>query len=161
MASRQASAAAARILGRPGKAALEAMMSGELPQPNMAVTLGFSLVEVGDGRVVFEGTPGEKLLNPLGTVHGGFALTMIDSAAACAAHTTLPANVGYTTVETKCNFTRAIIAESTSVRCEGRVVAAGKRIITAEAYVRQGDKLVAHGTSTIMVLEDTSTSSSR
>jgi uncharacterized protein (TIGR00369 family) len=102
---------------------------------------------------VFEGDAGPHLLNPLGTVHGGFVLTLIDSAAGCAVHTTLPAGVGYTTVETKVNFTAAIRADSGTLRAEGKVIASGKQICTAEARVLTRDgKLVAHGTSTLMIL---------
>ena len=93
------------VLAMTGRQMLEAMIAGELPAPPIAQTLGFWLVEVGDGECVFEGDTGPHLLNPLGGVHGGWALTLIDSATGCAAHTVLPAGVGYATVETKANFT--------------------------------------------------------
>jgi uncharacterized protein (TIGR00369 family) len=132
---------------------LRAMVAGRLPAPTIARTLGFDLVEVEEGLAVFEGETGPHLLNPLGTVHGGFALTLIDSAAGCAVHATLPARVGYTTVETKVNFTGAIRADSGTIRAEGRVVAQGKQICTAEARVTGPDgRLLAHGTSTLMIL---------
>ena len=83
-----------------GRELLEGMVAGRLPLPPIGKTLTFRLVEVGEGTAVFEGDPGEQLLNPMGIVHGGWALTLIDSAAGCAAHTLLPAGVGYTTVET-------------------------------------------------------------
>ena len=91
-----------------GREMLQAMIEGKLPAPPIAQTLGFWLVEVGDGQCVFEGETGSHLLNPLGGVHGGWALTLIDSATGCAAHTVLPAGVSYATVETKANFTRPI-----------------------------------------------------
>ena len=92
------------------------------------------------------------MLNPLGTVHGGWALTLIDSATGCAAHTLLPQGVGYTTVETKVNFTRPIKHDTGRVRAEGRVVSRGRQIMTAEAAcsISEG-RLLAHGTSTLMV----------
>ncbi len=101
---------------------LQAMIAGKLPAPPIAQTLSFWLVEVGEGRCVFEGETGPHLLNPLGGVHGGWALTLIDSATGCAAHTLLPAGVGYATVETKANFTRPIKHDTGRVRAEGRVV---------------------------------------
>src|SRR5262249_60751865 len=106
---------------------------GKLPAPPIAPTLGFWLVEIGDGHCAFDGETGPHLLNPLGGVHGGWALTLIDSAAGCAAHTVLPAGVGYATVETKANFTRPIKHHPGCVRAEGRVVGRGRQIISAEA----------------------------
>ena len=132
---------------------LRAMIAGTVPPPPMAETLGFRLAKVEDGRAVFEGEPSPRLLNPLGSVHGGWALTLIDSAAGCALHTTLPAGVGYTTVETKVNFARPIPAEGEAVRCEGLVVTRGRQIATAEARLLSADgKVLAHGTSTLMIL---------
>ena len=143
----------AGIAGRSGRQFLQAIIDGELPQPPISEGLSFRLVEVGDGFAVFEGEPGLHLLNPLGLVHGGWALTLLDSATGCAAQSVLPAGKGYTTVETKGNFTRPITPDSGRVRVEGRVVAQGRTIITAEARVlgREG-KLLAHGTSTLLVL---------
>ncbi|HZF42977.1 MAG TPA: PaaI family thioesterase [Sphingomonadaceae bacterium] len=136
-----------------GRELLQAGMDGHLPPASIAATLNFRLVEIGDGTAVFEGEPGAAHLNPLGSVHGGWALTLIDSACGCAAHSTLDAGVGYTTVETKVNFTRAIRPDAGVLRTEGRVVGRGRTIITAEArIVDAGGRLVAHGTSTLMVL---------
>jgi uncharacterized protein (TIGR00369 family) len=104
------------------------------------------------GRAVFEGRPGPHFFNPLGGIHGGFALTLIDSAAGCAVHTELHAGIGYTTVETKANFVRPVPAQGV-VRCEGRVLSRGRQIATAEAHLRAADgKLLAHGTSTLIIL---------
>ncbi|HWZ63099.1 MAG TPA: PaaI family thioesterase [Steroidobacteraceae bacterium] len=137
-----------------GRELLESMVAGRLPMPPMGHTLGFRLVAVGEGTAVFEGAPGEQLLNPMGIVHGGWVLTLIDSATGCAAHTLLPPGVGYTTVETKVNFSRVIRADTPRVRCEGRVVSKGRQIISAEAVVKGSDgKVLAHGTSTLLVLE--------
>lgn len=144
---------AAELAGLSGREMLEAMIEGRFPSPPMARTLDFLLAEIGDGVAVFEGTPGPDLLNPLGSVHGGWALTLIDSAAGCALHTRLPAGVGYTTVETKVNMTRAIRPNDGKVRCEGRVLSQGRQIATAEARLLSADgKLLAHGTSTLMIL---------
>ena len=132
---------------------LRAMIAGELPAAPIGDTLGFRLVEVEKGRALFEGTPGPHLLNPLGAVHGGWALTLIDSACGCAVHTELDAGIGYTTVETKVNFTRPIDPDGGPVRCEGRVLSRGRQIATAEAFLRSADgKLLAHGTSTLIIL---------
>ena len=131
---------------------LRAMIRGELPAPPISKVLGMLLVEAEPGRAVFEGRPGPHLYNPLGSVHGGFALTLIDSAAGCAVHTELEAGVGYTTVETKANMVRPVPSEGL-VRCEGRVLSRGRQIATAEAYLRSEDgKLLAHGTSTLIIL---------
>ncbi len=131
---------------------LRRMVAGELPAAPIAEPMNFLLVEVEHGRAVFEGRPTPKLLNPLGSVHGGWALTLVDSAAGCALHTILPAGIGYTTVETKVNFTRAIRPDGQPVRCVGTVVHAGRQIATAEArLVDESGKLLAHGTSTLMI----------
>ena len=141
-----------RMAGLTGREMLDAMLAGDVPPPPIGRTLSFALVEVGDGIAIFEGQPGPDLLNPLGTVHGGWALTLIDSATGCALHTLLPAGAGYTTVETKVNMTRAIRAGDGRVRCEGKVVHHGRQIATAEARLLGADgKLLAHGTSTLMI----------
>src|SRR5271170_207711 len=110
--------AEARLMS--GRALLEAMMDGRLPAPPMMRTLTFTLTEIGEGSAVFEGDPGPHLLNPLGVIHGGWALTLIDSATGCAAHTLLPAGASYTTIETKVNFSRPIAKDTGRVRAEGR-----------------------------------------
>ncbi|HWT14029.1 MAG TPA: PaaI family thioesterase [Allosphingosinicella sp.] len=138
---------------RSGLEFLRAMIDGEVPAPPIAEPLGFRLVEVEAGRAVFEGAARPQLLNPLGWVHGGWALTLIDSATGCALHSELDPGLGYTTVETKVNFVRPIAADIGLVRCEGRVVSRGRQLATAEAQLRAGDgKLLAHGTSTLMIL---------
>ncbi|KAF0180464.1 MAG: phenylacetic acid degradation-like protein [Alphaproteobacteria bacterium] len=133
---------------------LEEVKSGRSANAaSIGVTLGFDLTEVGEGLAVFTGYPSDRVLNPLGTVHGGFALTLIDSCTGCAAHTVLPAGVGYTTVETKVNFVRAMTPDIGPVRAEGRVVAQGRTIITAEGKITDAQgRIIAHGTSTLMVL---------
>ena len=137
-----------------GRQFLQAIMDGLLPGPPIAKTLSFRLIEVGEGVAIFEGEPGPHLLNPLGVVHGGWALTLIDTITGCAAHSTLPAGVGYTTVETKANFSRPITADTGRVRAEGRVVGKGRTIITAEGKIFDASgRLLAHGGSTLMVLK--------
>lgn len=146
-------ATAEQRAGLSGLELMRAVVAGRLPQAPISLTLGFLLVEVGAGLAVFEGATSDALLNPMGTVHGGWALTLIDSATGCAALTLLPAGVGYTTVETKGNFSRPITAATGRVRCEGRVVTQGRTILTAEARVLGPDgKVLGHGTSTLMVL---------
>ncbi len=136
-----------------GLEAMRALIDGRLPPPSITQTLGFTLTHVEEGVAVFEGQTSDRILNPLGMVHGGWALTLLDSCTGCAAHTLLPAGVGYTTIETKGNFTRAIQANTGLVRAEGRVVAHGRTIITAEGRITDANgKLLAHGTSTLMVL---------
>jgi uncharacterized protein (TIGR00369 family) len=140
------------VAGMSGKEMLQAMIDGRLPPPSISKTLSFRLVEVGDGFAVFEGEPGPHLLNPMGTVHGGWALTLIDSVTACACHSLLPAGSSYTTIETKCNFSRPIKVDTGRVRAEGRVVSQGRQIISAQAQLIAPDgRVLAHGTSTIMV----------
>src|SRR3954463_12902373 len=140
-------------LGRlSGLEIISAIIAGELPGPPIAGLMGFRLIEAAKGVAVFEGTPGPSLLNPLGAVHGGYALTLIDSACGCAVPTELAAGIGYTTVETKVNFTRPIDPNGGPVRCEGRVLSRGRTIATSEAYLRSADgKLLAHGTSTLII----------
>src|SRR3982751_6571856 len=141
------------IQGLSGLEMLRKMISGALPAPPIAEPLGFRLVEVEQGLAVFEGTPGPHLLNPLGSVHGGYVLTLIDSACGCAVHSELDAGVGYTTVETKVNFTRPIDPDGGPVRCEGRVLSRGRTIATADAFLRdESGRLLAHGTSTLILL---------
>lgn len=139
--------------GKSGRNVLRAIIDGRLPQAPISQHISFWLVEVGDGCAVFEGETGSHLLNPAGTVHGGWALTLIDSACACAAHSLLPAGTAYATVETKANFSRPILKDTGRVRCEAKVVAQGRQIVSAETSLRDSAaKLLAHGTSTVMVL---------
>jgi uncharacterized protein (TIGR00369 family) len=146
-------ATSAQIAGMTGKQILQAIIDRELPAPPMAQTLSFWLTEVGDGFAAFEGDPGPHLLNPMGGVHGGWALTLIDSAAGCAGQTLLPPGASYATVETKANFSRPITKETGRVRAESRVVSQGRQVISAEARVlNAAGKVLAHGTSTLLVL---------
>jgi uncharacterized protein (TIGR00369 family) len=144
---------AAEIAGKTGKEILQAIIDGKLPQAPISQTMSFWITEVGDGFAAFEGEPGPHLLNPMGGVHGGWALTLIDSVGGCAGHSLLPEGSGYTTIETKGNFARPITKETGRVRAEARVVAQGRQIISSEAKVLDKDrKVLAHGTTTIMVI---------
>jgi uncharacterized protein (TIGR00369 family) len=136
-----------------GLAYLRAMIDGELPAPPISEVLGFFLTEAGEGVAVFEGETAARLRNPMGAVHGGWALTLIDSATTCAAFTVLPPGVVCTTVETKANFTRPILADTGRVRAEGRILTQGRRLLTAEAKVTDArGRVLAHGSSTLMTI---------
>ena len=136
-----------------GRELLQAIVDGRLPQAPISEALGFWIVEVGEGFAAFEGQTGPNLRNPAGGVHGGWALTLIDSVTGCAGHSLLPAGVGYTTIETKGNFVRPIGKDTGRVRAEGRVISPGRQVITAEALITGPDgKVLAHGTSTLLVL---------
>ena len=137
----------------PGIEFLRAIRDGRLPPPPIAELLGFDLVEVEPGHAVFEVTPGEQHYNPIGVVHGGLAMTLLDSAMGCAVQTQMPAGGGYTTLEAKTNLVRAITSETGKLRAIGKVVHAGKRIATAEARLEDAaGKLYAHATTTCIVL---------
>jgi len=146
-------AAAARGQGLSGLEYLHAIAAGEIPPPPIAVLLGFELEEVEEGRAVFAVTPQEFHYNPIGVVHGGLAATLLDSAMGCAVHSTLPAGVGYTTLEFKVNFARAITGDTGRVVCEGTLIHRGRTVATAEGRVIAEDtgKLLAHGTTTCLL----------
>lgn len=133
---------------------LQTMIDGEIPQPPIARMFGFTIDEVGEGRAVFSGMPAEYHYNPIGVVHAGLALTLLDSALGCAVMTTLPAGQGYTTLETKGNMVRAITADTGKIVCEAHVVHAGRKVATSEGRVTAADtgKLLAHGTSTCLIV---------
>ncbi len=132
---------------------LRAVAAGELPQPPIAATLGIRLAEVTEGAAVFEAEPADFHVNPLGVVHGGLALTLVDSAAGCAVQSALPAGASYTTLETKVNMVRAVLVSTGLLRCFGRIVHLGRTTATAEARVEDTEgKLYAHGTSTLLVV---------
>jgi len=132
---------------------LRAMRDGRLPMPPIARVLGFNLVEVEPGHAVFECTPGEQHYNPIGVVHGGLAMTLLDSAMGCSIHTRMPAGGGYTTLEAKTNLVRAITSETGRLRAIGKLVHLGNRVATAEGRLEDATgKLYAHATTTCIVL---------
>jgi uncharacterized protein (TIGR00369 family) len=133
---------------------LRAMFDGEIPAAPIATTLGFAPLELERGRVVFTGTPGERHYNPIGSVHGGYAATLLDSAMGCAVHSVLDAGVGYTTLDLQVRYVRPMSADTGEVHAEGTVVHAGRRQAIAEGrLVSAADgKLLAHGTTTCLIL---------
>jgi uncharacterized protein (TIGR00369 family) len=134
---------------------MEAIFEGKLPPPPIAATMAFAGAEVQEGRAVFVGEPDESLYNPIGVVHGGFAMTILDSAMGCAVPTTLAAGERYTSLETKVNFVRPITKETGRVRCEGTVLHRGGRVATAQGRLiaESSGKLLAHGTTTCLVIQ--------
>jgi uncharacterized protein (TIGR00369 family) len=144
---------AARGLELSGMDYIGAILGGELPAPPIAELMGFRLVEAEPGRAVFEMEPGAEHYNPIGSVHGGIAMTLLDSAMGCAVHTTLEAGTRYTSLEVKTNFVRPITAEMGTIRCEGTVLHKGSRIATAEGKVTDASgRLLAHGTTTCLIM---------
>lgn len=143
-----------QIAGLTGLQVMQNMLAGKLPYPHIADTLDFALVEVSEGRAVFQGVPQVKHLNPMGTVHGGWYATLLDSALGCAVHTTLPVGRGYTTAELGVNIVRAASHKSGPLRAIGTVLHAGRQLATAEARIVGADgKLYAHATTTCLVFE--------
>lgn len=135
-----------------GLAVMQGILDGRLPGAAMAKSLNFWLSKVEEGVIAFTGIPTVEHLNPLGTVHGGWAATIMDSALACAVMTTLAPGEGYTTVEFKLNLTRPILPDRGELVCEGRLLHRGKTIATSEAYLRDSSgRLLAHGTETCAI----------
>ncbi|MGA1831272.1 PaaI family thioesterase [Rhizobium wenxiniae] len=132
---------------------LRSLMTKGTPPP-IGVTLGFTLVEIEDGYAVFEGRPDRSVYNPIGSVHGGYAATLLDSACGCAAHSRLSATQGYTTLELKIAYHRPLTDESGPVRAQGRLLSFGRRTAFAEAKLLdvQG-RLCASATSTLLVFQ--------
>ncbi len=124
-------------------------------QPPIGRTLGFSLIEVGEGHALFEGTPDERVYNPLGGVHGGYAATLLDSACGIAVHSRLEAGQRYTTLELKVSYLRGMSAATGTVRAEGTVISMGRRVAFAEAKLTDANgRLMATATSTLLVIND-------
>ena len=138
-----------------GREQLEALMrSTDGDIASIGHLLGFRLVAVDDGRVVFEGTPSRSVYNPIGTVHGGYAATLLDSACGCAVQSKLSARQGYTTLELKVAYHKAMTAKTGLVRAEGRVVTMGRRAAFTEATLKDAEgRLLASATSTLLVFE--------
>lgn len=143
-----------QLSGRTGLDIMQAMLRGELPYPPIAKTLDFTLLEVEEGRALFQGTPGPAHLNPMGTIHGGWYATLLDSALGCAVHTMMPAGRGYTTAELGVNLVRAIGGKAPRVRAQGKVIHCGRQLATAEARLYGPDgTLYAHATTTCLVFD--------
>jgi uncharacterized protein (TIGR00369 family) len=140
--------------GRSGLELLRAIAAGELPPPPMAMLMGMQLSQAQEGRCTFLARPGEEHYNPLGTVHGGYAATLLDSAMGCAVQTTLGPGDGFTTLDLQLRFVRAITRETGEVRAEGLVLHRGGRVATAEATLSAGasGQMLAHATCTCLLL---------
>jgi uncharacterized protein (TIGR00369 family) len=122
-------------------------------QGGIVTALDIDLVEIDEGRAVFAGTPGRQVYNPIGTVHGGYAATLLDSACGCAVHSMLGPGEGYTTLELKVAYHRAMTEATGEVRAEGRVVTIGRRTAFAEATLKDAaGRLYASATSTLLVM---------
>ena len=145
---------AALALDLSGLDYLRAIAEGRVPPPPIAVLLGMGIAEVQPGRVTFSLEVGEHLYNPIGSVHGGVFCTLLDSAMACAVHSTLDRGQAYTTLELKVNLVRALTVGTPSVLATGQVISAGRRVATASGQITGPDgTLYAHATTTCLVFE--------
>lgn len=143
-----------QFAGRTGLQVFQAMLAGELPRAPIAQTLDFLLVQADAGHVEFQGTPLRAHYNPLGTVHGGWIATLLDSAVGCAVHTMLPAGKAYTTLELKVNYVKALSDKVPLVRAVGRIVHFGGRVATSEGRLVGADgTLYAHATTTCLIFD--------
>jgi uncharacterized protein (TIGR00369 family) len=143
-----------QIAGKTGLEVMQAMLQGVIPYAAIAQTLDFLIVQVGDGSAVFQGTPGPQHFNPMGTVHGGWFATLLDSALGCAVHTKMPPGRAYTTAELSVNIVRALTPKVPRVRAIGRVIHCGRQLATAEAQLVGPDgTLYAHATTTCLVFD--------
>ncbi len=137
-----------------GLEVLRGMIDGSLPAPPFALATSITLIEADEGKVAFAGEPKADFYNPLGSIHGGWTATIMDSVMACAVHSTLKPGEAYTTLEFKLHFCRPILPGTGIVRAEGVVLSRGRRAATSEGrlYDKAG-KLLAHGTETCMIFD--------
>jgi uncharacterized protein (TIGR00369 family) len=143
-----------QVAGRSGLQMFEAMLAGELPRAPITTTLQFLLVEAASGHATFQGKPAFEHYNPLGSVHGGWMATLLDSCVGCAVHTLLPPGKAYTTLELKVNFVKALSDRVPLVRAIGDVIHAGSRVATAEGKLVGPDgTLFAHATTTCLIFD--------
>lgn len=143
-----------QVAGKTGLEMFAAIGCGELPSVPIGAALDFCPIEFEPGRMVFQGRPSARFCNPMGTIHGGWIATLLDSAVACAIHTTLPAGRGYTTAELKVSYVRALMPDVPLVRAEGRIINAGRQVGFAEGRLFGPDgRLYAHATTTCVVLQ--------
>jgi uncharacterized protein (TIGR00369 family) len=133
---------------------LRGMMEGRYPFPPIAEACDMEPVEVDHGYVAFEARAGERFLNPLGTIHGGWSSTLLDTVMACAVHSTLSPGRAYATLEFKIHFVRPILASTGTIRAEGKVIHAGGQVATSEGrIVDRNGKILAHGTETCLIFD--------
>ena len=146
-------ALAAQAPQHTGLAFLEAIRDGELPPPPIMATVGAEVESVEEGRVVFTLEPAEYHYNPIGSVHGGVYATLLDSSCGCAVQSTLPAGVGYTSIDLSVRFLRPMSADTGRVRCEGVIVSAGRRIVLARASITDAaGRLLGEATSSCLII---------
>ncbi|AJE97073.1 PaaI family thioesterase [Pandoraea apista] len=142
------------VIGLSGLEIFQAMFDGKLPMPPISETLGFLAIEIANGRAVFQGRPALPYYNPLGSIHGGWYATLLDSAVACAIHSTLPVGRSYTTLELKTNMVRALTRDVPCVRAEGNVIQVGRQVGIAEGRIVGPDgTLYAHATTTCLIFD--------
>ena len=147
-----------QVAGKTGLQVMQGLLAGELPYAHMAKTLDFMLIEVGPGLAIFQGTPGVQHLNPLGTVHGGWFASLLDSALGCAVHTMMPPGRGYTTADLSVKLVKAITPKVQRVRAIAKVLHCGRQLATAEAQLVGPDgTLYAHASTACLVFETPST----
>lgn len=145
-------AAAGRTLS--GRDYLEAIRSGLLPRPPVAALIDFTFDTVKEGHAVMSLLPAEEHYNPIGSVHGGIIATLLDSVMGCAVHASLPQGRGYTTLEIKVNYLRAVTHATGRVRAEGSIIHVGRQMAAAEARLFDAaDRLYAHATTTCLVFD--------
>jgi uncharacterized protein (TIGR00369 family) len=133
---------------------VQGLVDGSLPLNTIAQTLGYDVIEAASGRVVVTARPSDIHLNPAGTVHGGFAATLLDSCMGLAVQSTLAKGIGQTTLEFKISLLRPITSETGEIKAEGVVLSRGRRVGTAEGRITDGKgRLLAHGTTTCLIFE--------
>ena len=146
----------AQLQPHPGQSGLEQLRSlmNAGRRSGIGASLDFTLVDVQDGVATFEGAPGEHAYNPIGSIHGGYAATLLDSACGCAVHSKLSATQTYTTLELKVSYLKAMTKNTGLVRAEGRVISIGRRVAFSEATLKDANgKVYATATSTLLVIE--------
>jgi uncharacterized protein (TIGR00369 family) len=143
-----------QVMDKTGLQMFEAIRDGVLPSVPIGAALDFVPIEFEPGRMVFQGHPSARFCNPMGSIHGGWIATLLDSAVACAVHTTLPAGRAYTTAELKVSYLRALMPDVPLVRAEGKIISAGRQVGFAEGRLYGPDgRLYAHATTTCVVLQ--------
>ena len=143
-----------QIAGKTGLEMMNAILQGELPSAPIGKSMNFCLIHLEEGQTIFQGTPKPAFFNPLGTIHGGWIATLLDSALGCAVHTKMPVGRAYTTAELSVNMVRALSPKVERVRAIANVLHCGRQLATAEAKLVGPDgTLYAHATTTCLVFE--------